>query len=589
MGDEIRVNSYQNNWQRYSDVLALHDGGFLVTWESYLNEYDDSDIAATYVAGQFYDAGGQPSGGELLMRGVNGGYSGSPQATQLANGNVVVTWAETLDDPIFTNGTHIRSQIFDTDGKSVSGIIKVDTVKSFEAVAPDVVATGSGGFVVSFGVDTSGKNFDEVYSRSYSASGKPLGPNRVLDTKSNDFDELVTKSTALSNGHSVAIWNSEAAISDGTDDGQNQLRASLFDAHGKVIRSDFGLTPHFGGAGGVWSDSENYGYAVAARAGGGFVVANLDWTPSDKDDGAKGIYFSAYDDHGKQVAAPVPIFERGIVAGDVEMARLDTGQYVVTWTQQSLKQSDIADDAYAIIVSASGKPISTVFTVGIDADKYDEQADVSVDALAGGGFVISYTSDSIDVDDEGVAAMVFGRGTRHADNLGADTSGAMAGLAGNDRLKGDGRNNFLSGDGGSDILFGSKGADTLSGGTGNDRLSGGLGKDTLTGGAGNDVFVFSERASSANVDSITDFGTKAGNNDRFELSHRDFNALDNGVLDKTDFVIGSAAKDASDHIIYNRSTGALYYDSNGNHAGGLHLIARVDDDLSLKPSDFWVV
>lgn len=590
MGREIRVNSYQHNWQRDSNVLALRDGGFLVTWSSYFNEYDDTDIETTYVAAQFYNAKGYRSGGELVMRALDDGYSGTPQATQLKNGNIVLTWAETPDDAIFTNGTHIRAQIFNEDGERVSKVLKVDTVKSFEAVAPDVVATGNGGFVVSFGIDSSKRKFDEVYSRAYTANGTPTGQNKVLDTKSNEFDELVTKSAALTNGHSVVMWNSEAAIDDGTDDGQNQLRATLLDDRGKVIKSDFGLTPHIGGAGGVWSDNENYGYAVAAAAHGGFAVANLDWTPSEKDEaGTQGIYFSAYNAKGKQITHPVPIFEKGTVVGDVEMARLSTGQYVVAWSQQSLKKHEIGDDAYAVILSAHGKPMGKVFTVGTDATKYDDQMDVSVAARRHGGFVITYTSESIDSDDDGIAATVYGRGTARADNLKADASGMMSGLDGNDRLRGDAQGNFLSGDRGNDILLGRHGADTLNGGAGNDRLSGGAGRDILTGGAGNDVFVFAERPLNSNADVIKDFGMEPGNSDRFELDHRNFKALDIGVLDKADFVIGSAAKDASDHIIYDKSTGALYYDSNGDQAGGMHLIARLDEDLSVKASDFWVV
>lgn len=412
MATEFRVNSYQNNWQRDSNVLALRDGGFLVTWQSYFNEYDDTDISTTYVAAQFYNAQAEPVGDEMVMRALDGGYSGTPQATQLENGNIVLTWTETPDDDIFSSGAHIRAQIFDASGAALSDVIAVDTVESFEAVAPDVVATGSGGFVVSFGIDGSGKKADEVYARAYTAEGQALGQDKVLNTKSNQFDELVTKSAELSNGNSVIIWNSEAAISDGTDDGRNEIRASLLDEEGTVIKSDFGLTPHFGGAGGAWSDNENYGYAVAEGRKGGFVVANLDWTPSKKDDGTMGIYFSAYNAKGKEIDGPSAIFEKGTVVGDVEMARLSNGQYVVAWSQQSLDDSDIGDDAYAIILSASGKPVGKVFTVGTDVTKYDEQADVSVDGLQGGGFVISYMSESIDADGEGVAATYYAPGNR---------------------------------------------------------------------------------------------------------------------------------------------------------------------------------
>ncbi|TWF58629.1 calcium-binding protein [Neorhizobium alkalisoli] len=588
MAYEFRVNSYESNWQRESNVLALKGGGFLVTWSSYFNEYDDSDVASNYVAGQFYDASGQRLGGEMVMRGINGAYSGVPQATQLKNGNIVVTWIETLDDPIFTNGAHVRAQIFNTSGQPVSNVLAVDTVSSFKTVDPDVVATGDGGFVISFGIDASGPNFDEVYARAYDANGTPRGIDKVLNTKSNDFDELVTKSAALSNGNSVVIWNSEAAIDDGSSDGQNQIRASIFDSHGKVIKSDIGLTPHFGGAGGVWSDSENFGYAVAARSGGGFAVANLDWSASTKDL-HKQIFFSAYDASGKQIIKPIVIFDKPDVPGDIEMAQLATGQYVVTWTQDSMVKSEVADDAYAMILSSTGKPISKVFTVGFDVDKYDEQADVSVAALSGGGFVITYNSDSIDADDEGIAGMVFGRGSGVADNLKVDASGTIAGLGGNDRLTGNSLGNFLSGDTGNDTLFGLGGADTLNGGTGNDRLSGGLGKDILTGGSGNDTFVFAEKPSKLNADVITDFTNKAGNNDKFELEKRYFKALDRGVLDKSDFVTGTKAKDASEHIIYDKAKGAVYYDSNGNKAGGMTLIATLDHHIALTASDFLIV
>jgi hypothetical protein len=443
MGNEIRVNSYQHNWQRDSNVLALQGGGFFVSWSSYFNEYDDTDPVTTYVAGQFYDADGRPLGGEMVMRGLDGGYSGTPQATQLRNGNIVLTWAETPDDAILTNGTHIRAQMFNAAGKRVSGVIQVDTVKSFEAVAPDVVATRDGGFVVSFGIDSAKHKFDEVYSRAYTAKGEALGLDKVLDTRSNRFDELVTKSVALDNGDSIAIWNSEAAIDDGTDDGQNQIRASIFDGHGKVIKSDFGLTTHLGGAG----DNRNYGYAVAPGAHGGFVVANLDWTPSDKDEaGTQGIYFSAYDDKGRQMSHPVPIFQRGVVVGDVEMTRLSTGQYVVAWSQQSLHKNEIGDDAYAIVLSASGKPIGKLFTVGSDASKYDDQTDVSVAARPHGGFVITYTSESVDSEDDGIGATIYGRGTAHGDRLKTDALGMMSGLDGDDRLRGDVRNTVLSAD-----------------------------------------------------------------------------------------------------------------------------------------------
>lgn len=576
MGNEFRVNSYQNNWQRSSDVLALRGGGFVVTWESYFNEYDDSDVATTYVAAQFYGADDRPSGEERVMRAINGAHSGTPQATQLANGNVVLTWIEALDDAIFTNGSHVMAQVFSAKGTKVGAAFQVDTVKSFEAVAPDVVATGDGGFVVSFGADTSTRLLDQVYSRAYSADGKAQGLDKVLNVNSDAFDELVTKSAALSNGDSVVVWNSEAAISDGTDDGRNQLRATIFDGHGKAVRSDFGLTPHFGGAGGFYSDNENYGYAVAAREGGGFVVANLDWTPTEKDGaGTQGIYFSAYDAKGRAAGRPVPVFEKGTVPGDVEMARLATGHYVVSWTQQSLDAKDIGDDAYALIVSATGKPVSKVFEVGTDADRYDEQKDVAVAALAGGGFVVTYNSDSIDRDDEGIAGRIYGRGTAGADNVKVDAAGIVSGLAGNDRLTGDAQGNWLSGDAGND---------TLRGGSGNDELIGGKGLDGLHGEAGDDAFVFKALSDSTvdagGRDTIYDFT----HGDRFDLSAIDASTK---AGDQAFSFIGTErfhGKAGELRFEKLKSDTYVYADTNGDKKADFAF--HLDDAVKLVKADF---
>lgn len=68
MGQVFRVNSYQDNWQQDPDVIALQDGGFLIVYESYLNDYD-SDVAATVILAQRYDASGRPIGGETMIDG----------------------------------------------------------------------------------------------------------------------------------------------------------------------------------------------------------------------------------------------------------------------------------------------------------------------------------------------------------------------------------------------------------------------------------------------------------------------------------------------------------------------------------------
>ncbi len=58
------------------------------------------------------------------------------------------------------------------------------------------------------------------------------------------------------------------------------------------------------------------------------------------------------------------------------------------------------------------------------------------------------------------------------------------------------------------------------------------------------------------------------------------------TVTRDEFYTGSSAHDSTDHVIYNRSTGALIYDSNGSAAGGSTVFAMLDKGLILTYADF---
>jgi len=62
-----------------------------------------------------------------------------------------------------------------------------------------------------------------------------------------------------------------------------------------------------------------------------------------------------------------------------------------------------------------------------------------------------------------------------------------------------------------------------------------------------------------------------------------------GGLAAERFVVGPAAQDASDNIIYNDVTGALSYDSDGNGAAAAIQFAQLSPGLALTNLDFLVV
>jgi hypothetical protein len=149
--------------------------------------------------------------------------------------------------------------------------------------------------------------------------------------------------------------------------------------------------------------------------------------------------------------------------------------------------------------------------------------------------------------------------------------------------------NIRSGNG-NDNLRGDKLANDLRGDDGNDTIEGGLGRDTLYGQLGNDVFVFRTALGSANYDVIKDF---TPGQDKIHLDNAVMSVLGSktGGLGSQFHSAPGATKgaDANDHIIYNETTGKLYYDSNGKLAGGLSLIAVIEGSPTLAVTDLLIV
>ena len=137
-------------------------------------------------------------------------------------------------------------------------------------------------------------------------------------------------------------------------------------------------------------------------------------------------------------------------------------------------------------------------------------------------------------------------------------------------------------------IVGNAGINVLQGLGGDDYLQGRAGNDTLTGGAGNDKFLFNTTLNAAtNVDTITDMTAGV---DLIRLDDAFFAGIGAvGVLNADAFHIGAAAADAEDRIIYNSATGQLFFDSNGNAAGGSTQFANLATGLALSNTDFNVV
>ncbi len=261
--------------------------------------------------------------------------------------------------------------------------------------------------------------------------------------------------------------------------------------------------------------------------------------------------------------------------GGVDLVRVSIatagGAYVLTDNVENA----ILDNAVAF--DLTGNALANVLTGNALANRLDGGA--GADTLAGGAgddvYVVDSASDSVveatgaGIDLVRVAIATAGGAyvlTDNVENAILDNTVAFD-------LRGNALTNMLTGNAMANRLDGGDGADTLTGGAGNDTLCGGAGADRLNGGVGSDVFYF-DRQPDAGPDLITDFVAMV---DKIDLSQAAFTGLAStafGSLSPALFWAGAgvtAAHDADDRLVYDTTSGTLYYDPDG--MGGASLIA----------------
>jgi Ca2+-binding RTX toxin-like protein len=177
-----------------------------------------------------------------------------------------------------------------------------------------------------------------------------------------------------------------------------------------------------------------------------------------------------------------------------------------------------------------------------------------------------------------VDAAALTRGAIIVGNAGAN---GLTGTSGDDLIGGGLGGDALAGGNGADTLFGGEGTDSLSGGAGNDLLYGGGSVDTLTGGLGVDTFAIGTDPYEG-VDKITDF---TSGTDKLLV----INSYLSGYLLSGGFRSGTYAQDADDLAIYDKGSGKLYVDYDGNGPQAQVLLANFTPGTNLAASDVLLI
>jgi Ca2+-binding RTX toxin-like protein len=378
-----------------------------------------------------------------------------------------------------------------------------------------------------------------IYQQRYGTDGDPIGAETLVNVTTAG-SQLAPWVTALEDGGWVVAWQSSGQDGDGYGIYQRKFTDSIgtppTDIAGKL----------------EWTEGKS---GVA----GALIVTDSDDTT--------GFTWSLLDDAGGRFAIDA-------TTGKVTVAKpvlLDFEQ--ATSHTITVKVTDNDGNRFTKVLNAKGTDVAMEdlhLTSGADkvfggakVDKFD--AAKGDDTIRGGGGKGKDNSDysdktkSVDVTLNGSKAVTVEVGGKDEDSI----------------------KNFES------VIGGSK-TDTLTGDSASNTFHGGKGKNVLDGKGGKDFFVFDTRLGNKHVDTIESFKAK---DDSIVLDHAIFTALATGSLSADAFLANKTGEAASaeDRIIYQKTTGKLFYDADGNGAGVHQLFARLTDHPKLTALAFLVV
>lgn len=326
-------------------------------------------------------------GAETRVNTYTSGDQSLQEFVMLPGGGWVATWVSDGQDG---SGEGVYQQAYDATGAKVGNETHVSTFTTGYQHRQKVAVLEEGGWIVVWesggmnGQDGSGTG---IYQQRFNEDGDPLGIETPVNTYTVGSQDL-PQVAALSDGGWVVVWVSFGQDGPGYDIYQQRYNKEGATVGGetRVNVADTGMEP-----------------IVTALPGGGWLVV---WQSTDgQDTSGEGVYLRRYDASGNAATADdvqVNTFTTGSQS-QPKVTVLKNGGWVVTWV--SANQDGSGEGVYQQAYSASGATVGSETRVNTYTTL--DQNNPKVDALADGGWVVTWQSSFQDGANGGIYQQAF--------------------------------------------------------------------------------------------------------------------------------------------------------------------------------------
>jgi hypothetical protein len=240
-----------------------------------------------------------------------------------------------------------------------------------DQVGGSVATFADGGFIVVWiTTDPTQDGHDQaIKAQRFDSTGSKVGSEFLVNSFASGA-QFSAEVATLPNGNFVITW-----VTNISDDGTDGIKAQLFNASGEPIGAEFQVNLDSG-----FTFTSN----VSALANGGFVISWDDWNGFD-------MKAQMFDGNGARVGGVITVNSRTSYAQEYgDIVGLAGGGFVATWRTTDTSDDGSGDAVKAQVFAASGAKVGSEFLV--NTLKAGHQYSSSVEALAGGGFVVLWES-----------------------------------------------------------------------------------------------------------------------------------------------------------------------------------------------------
>jgi hypothetical protein len=464
---EFLVNVTTANGQSSPVVIALEDGGYVVTWTSAGQDGSGNGIYA-----QVYEADGTVRTAEFLVNTTTANDQMLASITALEDGGYAICWQSNGQDE---SGYGTYAKIFESDGTVRTAEFLVNTEETNDQNLPSITSLADGDFIVTWQSTDQDGSGTGVYAQRYSADGTvrdfsldsgflidfseagSVTLSGQLDIANEDYPALLEIGYTITDSGGTTINGTASPALDGSfsvtdlnlsvlNDGQLTVAVALTDIAGNTatysqtarydsrpvitgisddtgrsasdnITNDISLVvtgmATAGSSVQVFSNGVPIGAAVTADVNGNWTCnyahagdGNYTLTASSDGGTASNGYDFTWDTTAPKLAADFDYQVNAVTAGDQadpSIAGLADGGYVITWT--SANQDGSGNGIYAQVYNQNYNVRTAEFRV--NAFTTGEQVSSVVTALADGGYVIAWDSQGQDGGGLGIYAQAY--------------------------------------------------------------------------------------------------------------------------------------------------------------------------------------